>query len=269
MGDSSDDKDNEKMTFEEELEVMGFDDKSVKKLKDSGFSSVADLALLAEEEDAVKDLKLSLAQRLLLKREVRMMSGCNNSAGAMEQQQQGAAGSAPVHVPAAHEATTLSHVLGELRRDGSGGPHISVQHTASSSGPGVGVEHHHHQPVNVTSAAGQRGAAAHGITLDLLQTGTAMTQSADPQIYLRGGCDPRATKVHEIVDYIHLVPPVVEEQVVSEQGEAQFIYRNAPRKPKLHSITVEEWCLANTRIMDGWQHTQRLYVLHHESLCTV
>ena len=28
------------------------------------------------------------------------------------------------------------------------------------------------------------------------------------------------------------------------------MYRNAPKKPQLHTVTIEEWCLANTRIMD-------------------
>ncbi len=65
-------------------------------------------------------------------------------------------------------------------------------------------------------------------------------------------------KVHEIADYIYLVPPVAEEQVVSEQGDVQFIYRNAPRRPKLQNIAVEEWCLANTRIMDMLINTRQL-----------
>ena len=38
--------------------------------------------------------------------------------------------------------------------------------------------------------------------------------------------------------------------VISEQGSAQIIHRTAARKPKITEVSVEEWCLANTRIMD-------------------
>lgn len=85
--------------------------------------------------------------------------------------------------------------------------------------------------------------------LDLLSSATALGSTADPQVYLRGGCQ-KDVIIHEIVDYIHLVPPIGEEQVVSDNGTAQFVLRSAAKKPKLHSVSVEEWALANTRIMD-------------------
>ncbi len=74
----------------------------------------------------------------------------------------------------------------------------------------------------------------------------------DPLVFLRGGCNnkTRAKTLYEIGDFINLVLPVLEEQVMSEQGQVRPVYRSAPRKPKLESVSVEEWCLANTRIMD-------------------
>ncbi len=59
------------MSFATELLSKGFDNETIIKLNDNGFKSVSDLTLLAEEENALKELNLKLAQRLLLKREVR------------------------------------------------------------------------------------------------------------------------------------------------------------------------------------------------------
>lgn len=80
--------------------------------------------------------------------------------------------------------------------------------------------------------------------------------------------------MYEIVDFIHLVPPVREERVISDQGDTQFVYRNAPKKPQLHTVTVEDWCLANTRIMDTMMNTHTLtgstlrdYMCHTMKIC--
>jgi len=185
------------------LDGLGFDEASIKELNAKGFRSVEDLSLLTEDETAIGELSLSLAQGLLLKREVRKAKA---EAGQHAQKEHVEQQCVPSHVEqqyAGATKTTLAQVLGELKSDGS-------------------------QPAAMVPT----------------------TQPADPQIFLQGGCDPRTTKVYEIIDYIHLIPPVTEEQVLSEQGDVQFVYRNAPKKPKLQTISVEEWCLANTRIMD-------------------
>ena len=71
---------------------------------------------------------------------------------------------------------------------------------------------------------------------------------ADPLIYLRDASG--TSSFRDIVDYVHLVSPVQEEQVVGEDDRVQIVFRSATRKPKLQDITVEEWALANVRIMD-------------------
>ncbi len=76
----------------------------------------------------------------------------------------------------------------------------------------------------------------------------ALPWSTDTPACYRGGCE--AVKVYEIVDYINLIPPITEEQVITEHGTSQFIMRSAAKKPRLAVVTVEEWCLANTRIME-------------------
>ncbi len=76
----------------------------------------------------------------------------------------------------------------------------------------------------------------------------ALSWSTDTMACYRGGCE--AVKVYEIVDYINLIPPITEEQVITEHGTLQFIIRSAAKKPRLAVVTVEEWCLANTRIVE-------------------
>ena len=56
---------------------------------------------------------------------------------------------------------------------------------------------------------------------------------------------------YDILDYINLVPPVKEEQIMSDNGRGvQVLIRNCPKKPRLQDVSVEDWCIANTRIMD-------------------
>ena len=73
----------------------------------------------------------------------------------------------------------------------------------------------------------------------------------DLHVYLRQG-EPVNSKftLMYIVGNVNLVAPMVEEQVLVDSGGVKMVVRNAPRRPKLASVSVEEWCLANTRIMD-------------------
>ncbi len=83
------------------------------------------------------------------------------------------------------------------------------------------------------------------------QGGIITPTAVDPQVYLRVGLMTLPGAVaNDIVDFINLVPPVVEEEVISEHSSVQIVHRPAARKPQITEISVEEWCLANTRIMD-------------------
>ncbi len=234
--------------FQEELLSRGFDEKTVKRLKDNGFEAMSDLALLAEEEDSLKDLKLSLAQRLLLKREVRKMTDGGSSHQAAGTHNADAGDVAVSR--SSTTCTTLSQVMDELTGSCSGATAVAGAVTAglgNSMLPGNRAE----QPSDVV-------------------------WSTDPLVFLRGGCNDNAgaKTVYEIVDFINLVPPVLEEQVMSEQGQVQLVYRSAPRKPKLESVSVEEWCLANTRIMEmlltsrDWEvSVLKDYICHTMKVC--
>ena len=73
--------------------------------------------------------------------------------------------------------------------------------------------------------------------------------SMDPQVYLQGGC-MQPKKYLDIIDYINMIPPMADEQLMCEDGGISMVVRSGAKRPPLESVTVEEWCLANTRIMN-------------------
>lgn len=90
-----------------------------------------------------------------------------------------------------------------------------------------------------TSAGGQQQSELQG----------AMPGVLDPKVYLQGAYN--SNKKHlDIVDYINLIPPMVDEHCVCEDGGLSMLVRTGPKRPSLDTVTVEEWCLANTRIMN-------------------
>ena len=70
----------------------------------------------------------------------------------------------------------------------------------------------------------------------------------DPQFYLRGGC-VTSRKYRDIIDYINLVPPVTEEKVICNDSGVEMVLRSGTKRPPLESVAIEEWCLANSRVM--------------------
>jgi hypothetical protein len=71
----------------------------------------------------------------------------------------------------------------------------------------------------------------------------------EPNLYLQGVYNSDK-KYLDIVDYINLIPPMVDEHCVCEDGGLSMLVRTGPKRPSLDTVTVEEWCLANTRIMN-------------------
>ncbi len=72
--------------------------------------------------------------------------------------------------------------------------------------------------------------------LTLTEASSSRSPAAvDPQVYLRGGSDVmtlHGAVAYDMVDFINLGPPVVEEVIISEHGSLQIIHRTAARKPK-------------------------------------
>ena len=74
---------------------------------------------------------------------------------------------------------------------------------------------------------------------------------ADPQIFLKMAAGKAEHETfYDIVDFINLYGTVQQEEVVgSGQNGAQLIWKTGPRKPKLSSVTLPQWSVANLAIM--------------------
>ena len=111
---------------------------------------------------------------------------------------------------------------------------------------------HSGAPANGTNQDQSGGEGLHGVMSALLggtqplstRPGTQPVGCMEPQIYLQGGCNAKQKSL-DILDFVNMVPPMVEEQII---GEKMFI-RSGSKWPQLDSLSVEEWSLANTRIM--------------------
>jgi hypothetical protein len=85
-----------------------------------------------------------------------------------------------------------------------------------------------------------------------MYSATAYSGYTDPLTYLRS---TKAVKYYDICDYINLSPPVHYDTPAAESDVNSIIdhivkVRSGPVRPKLEDVTVEQWALANTRIMD-------------------
>lgn len=132
-----------------------------------------------------------------------------------------------------------------------------------------------------TSQAGASGAATSVPTMlqDVLSgnNGAEPNEAAhssmpgitqDPQIFLKGGCNK--VKFLDIVDFINVVPPMAEEHVMCDDKNTQVLFRTGSKRPALETIAIEEWCLANTRIMYALSQTaDQVFDMHDYMSYTV
>ena len=82
------------------------------------------------------------------------------------------------------------------------------------------------------------------------QNGTYSWQ--DPQIYLKSLTTQSNTSYFDIVDFVSATSEQ-SERVLSNNDDGQLIFKSGPVKPKLESLSISQWSVANLAIM------QRLY----------
>ena len=58
----------------------------------------------------------------------------------------------------------------------------------------------------------------------------------------------KGNKPSLIVDFVTNIIPQDEEETLSNQGQAKIVVSYGPKKPKLETVTVQQWVIANTRI---------------------
>ena len=85
-----------------------------------------------------------------------------------------------------------------------------------------------------------------------IQTSGTITQEAqpswnDPQIHIASATGKSTSAYLDICDF---VPHTIDEDlVVGGQGEQQLVIKSGPKKPKLESLTLSQWSIANLAIL--------------------
>lgn len=82
----------------------------------------------------------------------------------------------------------------------------------------------------------------------------------DPQVFLKMASGKvEAAPYLDIVDFVNLSGAVIREEVVgSGSTGAQLVWRTGPKKPKLSSLTIPQWSVANLAIIARLQADGRL-----------
>ena len=75
----------------------------------------------------------------------------------------------------------------------------------------------------------------------------------DPLVYLRR--DSKTVVALEIVDFVNVAPPTMSVQASSSTSVADLLeslvqLKTGPRRPRIEDVSVADWSVANTRIMD-------------------
>lgn len=93
--------------------------------------------------------------------------------------------------------------------------------------------------------------SASGFNNHVQQTGTVSQGSqpswSDPQIHIASATGKSTSTFYDICDF---VPHAVDEDlVVGGQGDQQLVIKSGPKKPKLESLTLSQWSVANLAIL--------------------
>ena len=186
----------------------------------NGFETIDNLKLLNNTED-IAQLDLTMAQRLLLKKIL-----CDITKQVDVE---------PKPTGVSTVSQNIHDILTEVEAENPQGPHETHSGRLSA----------HPAPSQTTNYEDCRGTLLDPTLLD-------------PRAYLHNHPEGGSVKFLDIADFVNLVPPLLEEQVLSEGNGTELVMRSAARKPKLQNISIEDRCLANTRIMDEMYSSGRL-----------
>ena len=198
-------------SFVSQLCEAGFTQDTALCLLASGFTSMDLFKLLGDNISAIRDMEINVAQRLLLQKFLCVGNKEGSKSGKKDSKQTGG---------------TLAEILHEITNDNGGDLHQT-----------------HRSP----GTTGLHGATqSQGQSLGYSGPGTL----SDPQVYLRERGECEITPL-DVIDFVNLVPSLSEEQVLRSDGGVELVIKGSTRRPKLEHIAIEDWCIANTRIMDS------------------
>ena len=73
-------------------------------------------------------------------------------------------------------------------------------------------------------------------------------QPSSTEMFLKPMKTAKGKKPLLIIDFVHNIVPQEEEETLGNQGSAKIVVTYGPKKPKLESISIPQWVVANTRI---------------------
>ena len=240
-------------------------DDVVKSLAKEGFTSLEAIALMDQTD--LRAMKIARGQQKLLLKAVAEMNGVQCPPQPAETQQ------APVR-----SAAGPADLDGETNADND---RTNLRQNASQQDDYVA------QVLNSLKSGQSLPSTSNGGGLPSLQSlldstlpsadasSRHMTTQAswqDPQIHLRPG---KPDSYYDIVDFVGLEAEIPEEIVMDSKNGPQLVLRSHTRKPKLESLTLSQWSIANVAILhklmtqgaslstvtDYLSHTTRIYQL--------
>ncbi|XP_062570068.1 uncharacterized protein LOC134232131 [Saccostrea cucullata] len=184
-----------------------------------------------------------------------------------------AAGSKPQHQPREHDNTQSSSAPGPSATDrSSSAPDQALMCDQSSDsfirnvlGQLSSAQQPGHQPTSYG------GSSAHAME----NTGTFSWQ--DPQIYLKSLSNSVSNSNYlDITEFANMSANLQTERILSNNDDGQLIFKSGPSKPKLESLSISQWsvanlailqkllqdnCLTQGQILDYLSYTTRVYQL--------
>ena len=73
-------------------------------------------------------------------------------------------------------------------------------------------------------------------------------QPSSTEMFLKPMKTAKGEKPLLIIDFVNNIVPQEEEETLGNQGSAKIVVTYGPKKPKLESISIPQWVVANTRI---------------------
>ncbi|KAL9967212.1 hypothetical protein ACROYT_G025390 [Oculina patagonica] len=81
------------------------------------------------------------------------------------------------------------------------------------------------------------------------------------EMFLKPGRMEKGEKPLLIVDFVNNIVPQDEEETLGNQGNAEIVVTYGPKKPKLESITLQQWVVGNTHFQNYLAYTVKIMEL--------
>ena len=142
----------------------------------------------------------------------------------------------------------ISQVLGSLMQQQN-------QHQEAENGHAVGMGASADSGIQSSSLPSLVGIQASGMSAasnmaaPMISTGPTMATWNDPQLHITTAAGKAPSSFLDITDYVSVAGATHEEVIVDTDRGPQLIFRSGARKPKLESVSIPQWSVANLAIL--------------------